>query len=304
MEVTENVSGHCHSEEQIRCGYSLMCAAVGCCTGDEKSTSQPHCGVPGAEDGTFSIYSHGVRVLALDIRVDDSSPCGFDVLDELGGHSRTSDRHGTGHDERRLVPSVEESLDHGAHQPKDSTGPLEPFQGGPILVQPVEELRMDRIGTIDPFFVCALPHVGRQFTLIGPVIVDELARGGPYPSRGLGVGFFEQTPSHDLEALYRTGRLPLMGGSSDDVLESFDRFDSVFPSGLEVVERSTVVVLPSVRGGNRHEHKSARCLRSCFRQRLCEGELRVEGSADKIVAIVELTRVGHPLVDKDDAWRL
>ena len=57
-------------------------------------------------------------------------------------------RDRSGHDQRRVVLRLVQSCHDGAHQPQHASGSLEPLEGRPVLVQPVEQLRVDRIGRL------------------------------------------------------------------------------------------------------------------------------------------------------------
>jgi len=69
-------------------------------------------------------------------------------------------------------------VDHGAHEAQDAAGALEPLQGGPVAVEPVEQLGVDGVGLAQPPLVVRLEGLGGQLAALPPVVVDEPFDGG------------------------------------------------------------------------------------------------------------------------------
>ena len=100
-------------------------------------------------------------------------------------------------------------MDHGGHQAQHAARALELHQGGPIGVEPVEDLRVDRIRGLDAFLVVAASTLGRELGTLRVIEVRERARGHVTLFEGVGSGErLEQAPPHDLEAFLGSRRTP------------------------------------------------------------------------------------------------
>ena len=64
-------------------------------------------------------------------------------------------------------------MNHGGHESKNSTCSLKLCQCGPIPIKPVKNLRMDRIGVLDPLLVISVPTFGGKFLLLTPVHIPK-----------------------------------------------------------------------------------------------------------------------------------
>ena len=100
-------------------------------------------------------------------------------------------------------------MDHGGHQAQHAARPLELHQGGPVGVEPVEDLRVDGICGLDAFLVVAAPTLGRELGALRVIEIRERARGHVALFEGVGSGErLEQAPPHDLETFLSGRRTP------------------------------------------------------------------------------------------------
>ena len=84
-------------------------------------------------------------------------------------------------DQRVLVALLPEAVDDGGHQAQHAAGALELDQGGPVGVEPVEDLRVDGVGRLDALLVVGVAALGRELLVLGAVEVGE---GRARPGRG------------------------------------------------------------------------------------------------------------------------
>ncbi len=112
-----------------------------------------------------------------------------------------------------------EGVDDGRHQAQHAAGPLELVQGGPVVVEPVEQLGVDRVGHLDPALVVGLPALRRKLLLLRAVQLREGAGHGVAGHELLAGQGLEQPAADDLEALVGTGRPPRRLDAADGVLE-------------------------------------------------------------------------------------
>ena len=110
----------------------------------------------------------------------------------------------------------------------------------------------------------------------------------------------EQPPPDDLEPFLGAGRPPRRFDAPDDVAQPVDRLAAALAAHFDVVGlrvRRTGGV-----GRRQADHQQAIAGRlHRFGQRLREGELRLEAPGRQVALIVQLARVGDPLVDQDQA---
>ena len=72
-----------------------------------------------------------------------------EVPGQLRLHRRVVERHGRRQDHRRLIVAGPERRDHRRHQTQHAAGALEAFERRPVLVQPGEQLGVDRVRPLD-----------------------------------------------------------------------------------------------------------------------------------------------------------
>ena len=119
----------------------------------------PPAGPVSAQVLSVPVKAQGKRPGAVHISVDDRFPPVVHVPGEFRDNFRRIHRNNSRHDHQRLVISVPQLRDDTRHQPQDPAGALEPLERRPVLVEAVEELRMDGIGGFHPPHVVSLPRL-------------------------------------------------------------------------------------------------------------------------------------------------
>ena len=110
----------------------------------------------------------------------------------------------------------------------------------------------------------------------------------------------EQPPAHDLEALLGAGRPPRGFDTAHDVAQPVERLAPALAAHLHVIGPG-VGRAGGVRGGQADDEQAVLRQLGRFGEHLGEGELGLEAACRKVTLVVELTRIGHPLVDQDEA---
>src|SRR5947209_8855485 len=110
-------------------------------------------------------------------------------------------------------------MHHGSHQAQDAARALEFLNARPVVVEPVKEFGVYRVGGLDAPFVFRFAAISRELLWLAAIEVHEgpghaIARG---EEGGLRNGLKEAS-AHDLEALFRVGRPPWRFDASEDVL--------------------------------------------------------------------------------------
>ncbi|MGA2257861.1 MAG: hypothetical protein ABSG53_24625, partial [Thermoguttaceae bacterium] len=123
-------------------------------------------------------------------------------------HGRIIYRHRGGHDEQVAVLPFPERMDHRRHEAQHTTGALEFVKRGPVVVEPIEQLWVDRVGHLDPALVIRLPTLRGEFLLLrsiklGEGMGDGIAGDELIPTEGL-----EKTAAHNLKPLVGACRTP------------------------------------------------------------------------------------------------
>ena len=192
-------------------------------------------------------------------------------------------------------------MDDGAHQPQHTAGALEPLQRRPFLVEAVEQLGVDRVGALDPVFVCGVAGFAREVVGVLAIHLDICAGGGVDRCERGGIGLFEESLFDDLIRLGGGGGAPLVGDSAHDVLEPLECFESVRAANFFGVAGDDLVGgVAGFGGGDRDHQQHTGCGFRRLGQQLGEGELIVEGAAGQVVTSNEGACVGDPFVDQDD----
>ena len=127
-------------------------------------------------------------------------------------------------------------MDHRRHQAQHAAGALELHQRGPVGVEPVEDLRVDRVGRLDPLLVVGVAALGRELLVLRAVEIGERARHhvAVLELRRIDQRL-EQPPAHDLEALLGARRPPRRLHPPDDVAQPVERLAPALAAHLDVV---------------------------------------------------------------------
>ena len=127
-------------------------------------------------------------------------------MDALVAHQRIVQWQRARHDERVFVTAVPQPVDDDGHVLQHPARALKLVQRGPVLVQPVKHLRVNRVGVRNALLVARLLRLARK---LGRVLSVQLAKS---PCRGVHLRWVahgvKQPPAHNLEGLFRRHRLP------------------------------------------------------------------------------------------------
>ena len=115
-----------------------------------------------AEVGHLAVQPQRQRVGAVHVLLDHRHPVVREVARQLELHARVVDRDVRRQDERVPVPLLPQAVDHRRHQAQHAARALELHQRGPVGVEPVEDLRVDRVGRLDALLVVGVAALGRE----------------------------------------------------------------------------------------------------------------------------------------------
>ena len=132
--------------------------------------------------GTSPSIRKRQRVRAVHVLFDHGHPVVRQVACQLELHARIVNGDIRRQDERVLVALFPQAVDHRRHQPQHAAGALELHQRGPVGIEPVKDLGVDRVGRLDALFVVGVAALGRELGLLRPVEVRESLAP---PRRGL-----------------------------------------------------------------------------------------------------------------------
>src|SRR5947209_7592509 len=100
-------------------------------------------------------------------------------------------------------------MHHGSHQTQDTARALEFLNARPVVVEPVKEFGVNRVGGLDTPFVFRLAAISRELLRLAAIEVHEgpghaIARS----EEGWLRNGLEEAPPHDLEAFFGVGWSP------------------------------------------------------------------------------------------------
>ena len=193
------------------------------------------------ERGHVTVDLPGTRVRAVDVGVDHRAPVVGQLAGEFTVDPVVHQRDRARQDQRRPVVALPQRRDHGCHEPQHATGALESIDGRPVLVEPVEDLGVDRVGGLDAFDVGDLGALGREVGALAAVQLAERLGSCVTIGDSVGIERLEEPTTDDLEALVALGRLPLLGLASDDVGQAVQRLSTGDAADLEARRRCFVV---------------------------------------------------------------
>ena len=113
------------------------------------------------------------RFRAVDVYIHHRRPRIGQVAQKLITHRCFVERDGARHDHERAVVPAPQLVDDRGHQAQHTARALEALQRGPILVEPVEQLRVDGVRRLHAVDVLALGNAGGELTLVIAVHVGK-----------------------------------------------------------------------------------------------------------------------------------
>ena len=189
---------------------------------------------------------------AVDVGVDHRLEAVLQVLRDLRQHVVRIKRHPAGQDQRRRVIALPQLVDDRGHQPEHATGALEPVKGRPVAVQPVEQLRVQRIRRLDPLLI---RRIGDPRWELGPVLRIEVCE---HPGNRADVRLrvrsriLEQPLPDDRERLHRRRGPPLVGDPVNHLLQPGESLRPVKSADLKV-GRAPIGLFGGRRGRRRRD---------------------------------------------------
>ena len=124
-------------------------------------------------------------------------------------------------------------MNHRRHQAQHAAGPLEFVESGPVVVQPVEQLRVDRICRAHPALILRFARFGRELLRELSVLVRECLHYRIARSEQFRIGDgLEQTPPNNFKPLFGACRTPRGLDAFDHVLQSLQRSQATLAADL------------------------------------------------------------------------
>ena len=222
----------------------------------------------------------------VDIALQHRRPALGQIADQLVADGRGVEADGARQNQQARVVARPQVVDDRRHQAQHAARALEPLQRGPVAVQPLEDLRMDRIVRLQPLQIAGLPALGREVAAL--LAVQRVERAAYVVAGRLVVERQEEPSAHDFESFLGADRLPDRLHAAERVLDARQRLPARVAPDLDV----------GLRDG-RHEHCVATRPHR-FGQLLNEGLHRVEAARHQAVDAVDLARIGDQFVDEDE----
>ncbi len=136
-------------------------------------------------------------MVAIDVAIHHGVPGVAQVARQLLAHARVVQWQRAGRDQQCAVVALPEHADNHGHEPQHAASALEALQCGPVLVEPLEDLRVDGIAGADLLLVRGLAALGREVGAVRPIQAAERLDGAVARFR---IGqLAEQAAAHDLE---------------------------------------------------------------------------------------------------------
>ncbi len=184
-------------------------------------------------------------------------------------------------------------MDDLRQQAQHAPGPLELVQRGPLPVELVEHVRVNRVGRFELPPIRPLAASRGEVGLVlrvqaGEPIDDRIPRGELVLVRD-GI---EQPPPDDLEPLVGAGGSPRGSEALEHVFQRGQGELAVLPADLDLRRR------------DRRDHQRPLGRLGRLGQRLRERRLRLEVPGGEVAPVDRVARVGHPLVDEHEARRV
>src|SRR4051812_43622742 len=113
-------------------------------------------------------------------------------------------------------------MDHCAHETQHSTRALKALEGRPLLVEGVEQLRVDWVGPFDAVLVGTVASLAWEVVRVLPIQLDVRSSGRADGGESAGVSLLEQALPDDVVGLDRGSRPPLFGDTTHHVLQALE----------------------------------------------------------------------------------
>ena len=151
---------------------SAGCATQGC-GAEEHGARYTTRGRVASERAVIPVNGQRRRIGTVDISLDNRRPGGLQISRQLFPHRRLVYRDHAWQNEQVSVFFLPELVDDRGHEAQDATGTLKPVERGPVRVEPVEHLRVNRIRRGHPFLIFGRSGVDGEFLIAGAVGLDE-----------------------------------------------------------------------------------------------------------------------------------
>src|SRR5439155_17058336 len=102
---------------------------------------------------------------------------------ELKLNARIVDGNVRWKDEGVAVPLFPEAVDNSSHQTQHTSSALELHQGGPVGIEPVEDLLVDRICRLQTMLIVGVATLRRKLLVLRPIQVVEGPSHGVPPHK-------------------------------------------------------------------------------------------------------------------------
>ena len=192
---------------------------------EEDGAGNPPRGGQFAEVRAFCVDSERQRIRPVYILLDDRDPVVRQIAGQFGTYADVVHGYHGRQNKRIAVARRPQGVNDRRHEAQHPARTLEFQQGGPVVVQPVENFGMDGIGGLDAFFVVRFAAFGRKFAALASVQVRKGPRRYVAQCECIGAAQrFEQAPAHDFEAFLGACRAPCRLEAPDDVTEPVQRF--------------------------------------------------------------------------------
>ena len=169
-------SGHHTTEFYVSIFQASLRRMRGRGRSQEDRPGNPPRGVQFAKVRYIRVDFEGQRIRPVYILLNDRDPVVRQIAGQLGAHADIVHGDRGRQDQRIAIARLPQGVNDRRHETQHPTRTLKFQQGGPVVVQSVENLGMDGIGRLDTFFVVRLVALGREFAALGSVQVRKGSR--------------------------------------------------------------------------------------------------------------------------------
>ncbi len=173
------------------------------------------------------------------------------------------------------------------HQAQNTTGPLEPLQSSPILIQTIKNFRVDGITGNHPLTVFDLTGLHREVPLIFVIHLTKL--GTDRVAGRFVLAIQEQSAADHFKSFVRCYRFPDRLHAAEGMLDSIQRNFASVAADFDIGLR------------DRGHHKTVLAGPRRFGHLLDEGDKVVKGSSRQTMCAIQFLCIGHQLVHQHQA---